>query len=292
MSTSNEVDMGNLSKRILFLTINCKRFGNLRTAKVEVKTDADQARYHTNKKLLNSPELNTILKRDGDIKESIEKFLLPYEIGTAILPVASAVTVKEILKSYRDVERPALVDAFVKAYPGQVKDAAVQLKSDFNPTQYLPVEKVVDEFAFSYKIVSLNLPEELKEEAYAQVMAASAGIADALATGAHMLVSKLADSLSTNSDGKPKKICDVHFTKLQEFLAGFDIRNVTNSAELKAEMDVLKGIMNGVDPELVRNNDGMRADIAAKLNAATTSLTAMVESKGRKFREPAKVPAV
>jgi hypothetical protein len=290
---TTETNMGNLAERILFLTINCKRFGNLRTSKLEVKTDANQSRFHTTKQLLDSSELKQIAKLDAEVKESIEKFLLPYEVGTAILPSASANTVREILDAYEKVERPGLVKLFVLAYPSQVFEAQSQLKGDYDSTQYLPPVQVADEFKFSYKLFSLSLPDDLKEKAYAQVMEAAAGISDALATGAHALVSKLADSLSAGNDGKAKKIYDVHFEKLQEFLAGFDIRNVTNSVALKAEMDVLKGIMQGVDPELVRNNDGMRADIAAKLAVATTTLTSMVEHKGRKFREPAdEVPVV
>jgi hypothetical protein len=110
-------------------------------------------------------------------------------------------------------------------------------------------------------------------------------VAEALATTAHGLTKKLADSLSMNEDGSAKKICDTHFEKLQAWLSNFDVKNVVNSAELKAEMDELSGLMKGMDPELVRNNDTLRLKLHTELSAAATSLCTMVEHKGRVFRD-------
>lgn len=282
---SNEKSMSNLAERILFLVINCTRLGNLRTSNVALNTTAIATRFATNKKLLVSPELKLIAKRDDEVKKSVQKFLLPYKVGVAILPNESAPAVRTILEAYKNVERPALVEALVAVYNEQVAQAKVDLKEEFDPANYLPVESVAAEFSFDFDMWSLNLPEDMKEQAHNKIMEAASGIADALALAAHECVSKLADSLSTNSDGKPKKIYDVHFQKLQEFLAGFDIRNVTNVKELKTEMDALKALMNGIDPEKVRENDGLRAELASKMTAATASLTAMVQHKGRKFRD-------
>lgn len=289
---TDSVNLGNLAKRILFLTINCERFGNLRTSKVELNTTANRNRFKTNKQLLVSPELKAIAKRDGEVKKSVQIFLLPYKLGCSILPNDSAQHVRQILNDYKKIERPALVKAFVAAYNDLVSAAKVELKEEFNPANYLPVEQVAAEFDFDFEMFSLDLPDDMKEQAHEKIMEAASGIADALALAAHECVSKLADSLSTNSDGKQKKIYDVHFTKLQEFLAGFDIRNVTNASELKKEMDALKAIMNGIDPEKVRENDGLRADIATKMSEATAKLTAMVQHKGRKFRDAEPTDAV
>jgi hypothetical protein len=285
-----EKNMGDLAEKILFLTITARKFGNLRTSHVGLQTTAVETRFHTGKRLLNSPELKEIAKRDGEIKAEIKGFLLPYKVGVAILPCASAKTVRDILENYKNVERPALVKAFIKIAPDQKIEAQVDLKEQFDEGEYLPAEQLADEFSWDYDMWSLNMPADLKDSAHSKIMEAASGIADALATAAHHAVKTLADSLSANSDGKPKKLYDAHFKKLQEFLAGFDIRNVTDVAELKAEMDNLKYIMSGMDVEKVRNNDGLRSELAGKLSEATASLTTMVEHKGRLFRDvPAKL---
>ena len=282
---TEEKNLGTLAKRVLFLTVSCSRFGNVRKSNVELNTTATHSRFATNKKLLVSPELKQIAKRDEEVKNSVERFLLPYKVGCSILPCASAPTVRQILNDYKKVERPALVQAFVAAYTEQVKTAAVDLKEEFDGTDYKQVHEVAADFAFDFDMFSMDLSDEMKEQAHEKIMEAAAGIADALAIAAHECVSKLAESLSANSDGKVKKIYDKQFVKLQEFLAGFDIRNVTDAKELKHEMDKLKALMQGVDPEKVRENDGLRADLATKMSEATASLTAMVQHKGRVFRD-------
>src|ERR1017187_1072849 len=277
----SEKSMGDLAGKIVFLTITARKFGNLRTSHVSLQTTAVESRFDTKKRLLDSPELKEIAKRDGEIKTQIKD---------AILPRASAKTVREILDAYKKVERPALVTAFIKAAPDQKTTAQADLKEQFDASEYLMGEELADEFEWDYDMWSLTMDDDMKDLAHEKIMEAAAGIADALATGAHMLVSRLADSLSTNSDGKPKKIYDAHFTKLQEFLAGFDIRNVTDAVELKEEMDKLKFIMSGMDVEKVRNNEGLRVELASKLSEATSHLTTMVQQKGRKFRDVKPIP--
>jgi hypothetical protein len=282
---TEEKNLGTLAKRVLFLTISCSRFGNVRKSNVELNTTANHSRFATNKKLLVSPELKMIAKRDEEVKSSVERFLLPYKVGCSILPCASAPTVRQTLNDYKKTERPALVQAFVEAYAEQVKSAQVELKEEFVEGEYKPVGEIAKDFSFDFDMFSMDLSDEMKEQAHEKIMEAAAGIADALALAAHECVSKLAESLSANSDGKVKKIYDKQFVKLQEFLDGFNIRNVTDAKELKAEMDKLKALMAGVDPEKVRENDGLRTDLAAKMSEATASLTAMVQHTGRKFRD-------
>jgi hypothetical protein len=50
-------------------------------------------------------------------------------------------------------------------------------------------------------------------------------------------------------------------------------------------MDKLKALLAGVDPEKVRNNEGLRLSIAEDMAKATESLTTMVQRKGRVFRD-------
>ncbi len=49
-------------------------------------------------------------------------------------------------------------------------------------------------------------------------------------------------------------------------------------------------LMQGVDPELVRNNDTLRLKLHTDLAAATTTLCTMVEHRGRVFRDVVDTP--
>jgi hypothetical protein len=281
----NEKSLGNIASKILFLTINCTRLGNLRTAHVALNTNANEGMFHTAKKLLDSPELKAIAKRDNEVKASLAKYSMPFKLGCMSVPLVSGPTVRQILKDYRDVERPALVKALVSVYADQVAAAKLLLKEQWDESQYLPVDKVAAEFSFYFMLVSLDLPESMKDEAQEKIQSAVTCINDALAAAAKEMVEKLAASLKPDADGKFGKVYDKQFTALQEFLANVDIRNVSSHAELKAQTDKLKALLAGVDPQKVRDNDGLRISLAAGMSEATDALTSMVQRKGRVFRD-------
>jgi len=285
MTDTNEQDLGNIASKILFLTINCTRLGNLRTSHVALNTNANEGMFHTAKKLLNSPELKMIAARDGQIKKSIMPYAMPYKLGAVIVPTVSGPAVREILKAYRDVERPALVKALVDVYDERVGESMLLLKGEFDATQYLSKDQVAAEFAFDYMLVSLELPESLKDEAQETITSATAAVNEALAYSAQVMVDKLAQSLKPDADGKFGKIYDKQFSVLQEFLATFDMKNVTSNADLKKQMDKLKALMAGVDPEKVRNNDGLRLGLTEGFSEAAAALHTMVQRKGRVFRD-------
>src|ERR1019366_10080940 len=108
-------------------------------------------------------------------KRSVENFLLPYKVGCSILPCASAPTVRQILNDYKKVERPALVQAFVAAYTEQVKTAAVDLKEEFDGTDYKQVHEVAADFAFDFDMFSMDLSDEIKRPAHGKITESAAG---------------------------------------------------------------------------------------------------------------------
>ena len=280
-----EKNLGSIAEKILFLTINCTRLGNLRTSSVSLNTNANEHMFHTAKKLLESPELKAIALRDGEIKKSLLPYLLPYKLGCSIVPSVSGKAVRDILDAYEKVERPALVKSLVDVYDDRVNEAKALLKNEFDATQYLSKEAVAAEYTFDYDLFSLTLPADLKDKAHESIMSAAQGVNDALAAAAQTMVEKLASSLKPDADGKFGKVYDKQFIVLQEFLAGFDIRNVASHVELKKEMDKLKALLAGVDPEKVRNNEGLRLSLAGSMSEATLALTTMVQRKGRVFRD-------
>ena len=206
-------ETSSLASRVLFLTIHCNRFGNLRRSNVKLDTTAEHKRFHAAQQLLDSPELDAITKRDNAVKKQVEAFVLPYKIACAILPQESGKEVKAILTAYEKIERPTLVKAFIATYISRVADAKIALKEEFVEGHYPTVEEIEKEFSFDWNLFSLDLPEDMKDKAASMIVDVTNAVADALAASAHGLTKKLADSLSTNEDGSAKKICDTHFEK-------------------------------------------------------------------------------
>jgi hypothetical protein len=295
MTDIQTTNLDSLVDRTVFLKLNFGRFGVTRQVSVEIKSEAVESRFSHQKKLLVSPELKAITKADGETRSKIDSLCLPYDVGIRFAPIASVEQINNILADYTKT-RTALIDAFMTVYNFQVEEAKEELKEFFDDADYPLTHEVAAQFTFSYQFISFSVPGHLKnvapsvfaaekEKAQEMLMEAVAGISQALATTAHELVSNLADKLTTDSEGKKKKLHATAVTKLQEFLNGFDLRNVTDSVELKAEMDKLKEIMSGVDIEKIKHSDNLRAALQSKFIAATETLGTLIQAKGRKFRD-------
>ena len=287
--------LDNLVDRTVFLKLNFGRFGVTRQVSVEIKSEAVESRFSHQKKLLVSPELKAITKADAEVKAKIDSLCLPYDVGIRFAPIASVEEINQLLADYK-AARQALIDSFISVYVQQTEDAKAELKEFFSAEDYPAIEEIKAQFTFSYQFISFSVPGHLKnvapsvfaaekEKAHEMLMEAAQGISQALATTAHELVSNLADKLTTDSEGKRKKLHATAVIKLQEFLNGFDLRNVTDSAELKTEMDKLKDIMSGVDVEKIKHSDNLRVDLQVKFQEAVKNLEPLIQAKGRKFRD-------
>jgi hypothetical protein len=287
--------LDNLTDKTVFLKLNFGRFGVTRQVAVEIKSEAVESRFSHQKKLLVSPELKAITKADAEIRAKIDSLCLPYDVGIRFAPIASVEQINQILSEYK-IARKDLINAFMNAYETQVQEAQGELKEFFSDSDYPLAHEIEAQFTFSYQFISFSVPGHLqnvapsvfaaeKEKAHEMLMEAAAGISQALATTAHELVSNLADKLSSDEDGKKKKLHATAVTKLQEFLNGFDLRNVTDSVELKNEMDKLKEIMSGVDVDKIKHSDNLRIDLQAKFKEAAENIGNLVVATGRKFRD-------
>lgn len=301
-STDQKFNPNELVNKTAFLLLEFSTFGNFRKADVEIKSQANQDRFKHQKQLLESPELAAITKADYALKMEIDAIALPYKLGIRIIPVAAVNELGAKLKVYQKITRPALVEAFVATYEGQVAQAALALKENFNPTNYPDAGEVVNQFTFDFNFQSFAVPasikdvapqlfEEEKEKIHQKMVAAAEGIGQALATAAHELVATLADRLAVGDDGKPKRLHSTHLVHLQQFLNTFDIRNVTDFGALKIEMDKLKMLTEGIDVEKIKDNDSFRNELQVKFSVVAESLSELVTIKGRKFRDAPKMPA-
>lgn len=298
---TDALDLSHIATKTAFVHLAFRSFGNLKRSTVDVNTTAVKTRFKRQKQLLDSPELAAITKADVALRNLLEEYCLPSSIdsGLRTVPNENAKVVEKILTNYEEVERPALVEEFLAVYETQVKTAKKELKEHFDPAHYPTVEDMREEFSFEYHFLTFGQPpEHLKafapklferetKKAHKVVMDAAQDVADAMRQTAAELVSKLADGLSGDKtvDGKQKRFNDAHVDNLKQFVESFDIRNVTSDGALKSEMDKLKGLMAGVSAEKIKNNEGLKTDMAAKVAAIAKSVGILAEVKGRKFRD-------
>jgi hypothetical protein len=284
-----------LADKTMFLKLDFKRFGNVKKVNLAIQSEANESRFKHQKKLLESPELNAITTRDAEVRAFVDRKCLPYDVGIRFAPNASVEEINTILSEYQNVERPMLVEAFISVYSAQVAQAQIELKEHFSGLNYPSEGEMRTEFSFSYQFFSFSVPGHLaniapaifaaeKEKAQKIMVEAANGVVEALCTTAHELVTHLLDRLSSDSDGKVKRLHKTAITDLTEFIKDFSTLNVTDHAGLANEINKLQQMLDGVDAEKIKHSDTLKTTLQGQLAAAAQSLGSLVEVKGRKFR--------
>lgn len=291
-------DASQLTSKVVFLRTRFGVIGNTRKVPGAdvLETDADKALLRVSKQLLDSPELDAIKKADSKMRQWLYNTCLPFDIGMQMLPRGLVNNAVSKMTEYK-AERAELVEAFITAYPALMEKASGELKSLYSGADYQGIESVRAKFVFDWHITTFGVPETLKEisadlykaeqiKAEQQMKDATAEITALMRQTLFDMVAHLQEKLTPGDDGKPKRIYESAVTNITEFLDSFDARNVTNDAELAAQVKKARELLTGTNVATLRSSDSFREKLRAGMEGLTTTLSGMVEvTPGRKFRD-------
>jgi len=302
-----------LSERAVCLTVRTSKMGTSRRVKAEeigeqsaereddrraVEVDADTAEVTVSKELLNAPEARAIRSYDIEIKRKLLTLALPssFREGTYLLPIPLIERAEELLTEAA-AKRADLVDVLVDVYPDRCKEQAVRLRKLHIASEYPTIDQVRRAYAFDWQYIAFSVPGELKsisgsmwrrekEKAAKSMAEAQKEIQGVLRAAMAELVDHLVERLQPDAEtGKPKSFRDTAVSKLQEFLATFDFRNLADDTDLAALVDRAKGLTAGLSPDALRSQDTVRAKVAAGFGQIKATLATMIIDKPqRKIR--------
>jgi hypothetical protein len=284
-----------LSQKTIALMVKFHKFGNHRkVSTAEVQVEADKEWISVSKKLVECPELEQILSLDGRVRKFLDSRALPSLLakGIYLLPLPYVEEVNAKLQEF-SAEREKLVQAFGKVYVAVVREAQKKLDAIFDEGDYPGVEEMERQFYLKFQYISFNTPvalEQINAELYEQEKAkaeivwkdANETIQQLLRANLGDLVSHLVNKLTPDEGGKKKKFHDSALTNLDEFLKTFDVRNVTNDADLKKLVDKAKKLVAGTSPELLRNEEENRAFVTAGFEEIKKAIAPMIVERPKR----------
>jgi hypothetical protein len=257
-------------------------------------TDYKAKLVKAQKTLLESPELEAIRTADGKIRTYLYTICLPWSMGTQLLPIGLLDTVNDRLEAYDD-ERKSLVDACIDAYPQRVADAIVSLGPLGNALDYLSSEAFRAKFTFDYEYQTISIPDALSEairskandKMQAKLAEASNEITLFMRQTMSELVSHLADVLTPNADGKPKRLFASAITNVQDFIDTFKDRDIAQDQDLEVLVNEVKGYLHsGVCADGLKKDESLKTQIAEQMAKISVQLKELVEVvPGRKIRD-------
>ncbi len=268
-----------LTRNSVMLAIRISKPGNSRRVpSSSVSVDADETMIQVAKDLVDSPEYRAIRTLDGEIRRWLYIRSLPsYGVlkgGVYRVPLSLVDEVEGKLQAFQQ-QRTILAGKFLAVYPNQVSDARERLRSLFSEGDYPSVQALAGAFSLSWRYLYLGTPNTLpgdllqaeRKKAMAEVVSEVEEIRQGLRLAFSQLIDHAVDRLGVNPSGKKVVFRDSMVKNLQEFLAYFNQRNLTGDQELAQLVERARAVISGVDPDVLRNADVVRASVASAFTA-------------------------
>lgn len=263
--------------------LSLRWFGVRKTISPEQKAEATKAfgiageLLSAGKKLLDTrhPAYHAVSRVRGRIQSVWKGLSLPYpEPAIRLIRRDDIERLDSELTSLRG-ELANSVEQLDRRY-AELRTAAQQrLGRLFNLSDY--PTSLIGLFAVDWDFPSIEPPDYLRElnpELYEQeCRRVSARFDEALQLAEQaflaelsQLVTHLSDRLSGTDDGKPKVFRDSAVSKLTEFFERFRRMNVRSNEQLNQLVSQVEDLVNGVQPQSLRDNRVLRACIVTELN--------------------------
>jgi len=288
----------------VYLDLRLSMFGaRVKMADDDYETDADKKMVHAAKDILESKELTAIYRFDSQTRGTLRRmYALPspelrggmYRITVPAIPL-----VEEFLKE-RQQTRRGLVRVFMEKYrdpgpEGLIAKAKAKLKSTWDASEYPDPEDVEATFGWEQDYISYATPTSLRkvssqffqaewEKQNRKCEQAAEQIIVLMRAQAQGLVAHLVDKLRPTEDGKRKTFYATNVSKLSDFLGTLEARNVLGDEELSKLMGRVKKLIDGVDVEDLKKQEGLRSSVLKGMEEVKAGLDALVQSGGRKMK--------
>ena len=283
-----------LTRNTLLVSVTLTKPGNSKAVKVDgdaVKIQVrDTTRVSVAKKLIAKKYFQAILDLDRNTRAYMRAMQLPsnYKSGMYLISNSLIPEVHAFLEAQK-VRRKELAAQFVEAWPEAIQDAIGQRGEDGelgalgDPHDYESATQIGQLFDFETRYISLDTPRVLQEISQSifkqelanmksECVAASQQIMSGLREGFATLVQRVAHGLTSNEDGKKRRLHESTVEELRTFLRVFEDQNIFNDADLARYVAQAQQLIDGKDVDTLRTDDEVRGAILSGFEAIATGL--------------------
>lgn len=260
------------------------------------QTEEEQARTKAllalTKRLLNSPETSAVRQRDENFRKHLQTVTTPFRPGFYLVPVGLVERVDRDALGW-ETDRDALADRAAEAYPGHVTAMAERLGSLYNPLDYPTQERFRAAFWVDWRFVDFGVPNILREikadvfererEKLARTGAQAREMVEQHLAGSLLKITDhVAALLKPRANGKMPALRDGALDRLLDFLNTVEARNVTDFKGLQTVTTRLKAMAKGLNIELLRDDEELRARTAVAIEEAKAAVDELVTEDTRR----------
>lgn len=255
---------------------------------------SDLTRIRGSKKLLDCDEAAAIAAEFTRVKGFVKDLSLPTPFGDGIffVPNTRIEQVDTELRQAESVNVPNLVRAFVAKYDEILANEQLALKENFHLADYDSPQEILNRVRMDYAYVTFGIPENLPEairqrEAEKQGQRLTESIdamQNLLRSEMAKLVKHAAETLSgTKDNGKKKSFKNSLLGNLRAFALTFEDRNITDDHEMERIIAQANQLIEGVDPQDLRDSDSTRNAVALGFAEIQAQLETMMVPRGSRI---------
>lgn len=250
-----------------------------------------------NKRLLEDKGLDAIVAADTAALFKVAALCLPSPIrATRLIPNRNIIQAEEILTAHA-IERTKLVQTWISSgsYMRAILEAEQRLTplGLFDQRDYIPSLVIAQEFKFEWNYVKLGVSDGLKEinatlwerekeKTAAKWREAGEEIQMMLRVSFQDLLEHVNDCLTPTEDGKQKRLRKEAMQNINDFLASFEARNITNDEDLAKVVSKVRDLTSGISAKDIRTNEAIRDGIKLGFAEVKASLNTMIENVPRR----------
>jgi hypothetical protein len=206
------------------------------------------------------------------------------------VPKEMLTRIDEALKGYQG-EFSRQVGKFISGYEQERLEARQTLGELFNATDY-PID-VAAKFRFEWRFLTMDVPGkstilsaevyEREREKFVAMMEETRELAiGALREEFAGIIHHMADRLSGEDDGKPKRFKSSMLEKMHEFLGCFDERNLFDDESLAELVNRAREVVSGVSADNLREHESLRIRIAKEVTHLRDNIDKAMEDIPRR----------
>ena len=293
--STNQTSTQNITDRTIAISLTMRRPGcRKKVATSKVSVDADPALISVSKRLLECKEYEKIVSHYNVVKAYIKARALPsmFREGVYLVPIPLVQDFDAYLIQ-QSVALAPLLDELLAVYSQAQAEDERRLRDVYDPRDYPPPAVLRGAFSIAWQWITFNTPGRLssiapemfqreKDKAEMQWKSATDEITSLMRESFSQLVDHLVDRLTPNQDGSRKKFHDSAVGNLQQWLDLFDLRNVTDDAQLAALVQRARTLTNGVEGDDLRTPSRFRDRIIEEFKSVQSSLDNLIVNRPRR----------
>lgn len=251
-----------------------------------VETPTEKRLLALRKRVIEMPETAAIRLLDTRFREFVQANATPFRPGFYLVPLPLVERVEAEARSW-EVRRGELADRAAVAYPAQLELMRGPLGPQFNLLDYPSAPRFRAAFWVDWRFINFGVPNVLREiraeifererEKLARAGAKAQDLIEQhLATTLYEITEHLSLLLKPKAGGRMPALREGALDGLLQYLDTISMRDVTGFRELQAVTRRLRAATEGVDIEQLRDDDALRARVAAVVDEAKREVGLLV----------------